>query len=349
MVTEALFKLAMIVCEKSPGGDTTPLAFVPDSDTSILQKTSELDAFIRTEMTRDEIPGLTLALVRDGAVVWKKGYGVASSITRRPLSADTALEGASLGKCVAAYAALTLVQDGRIDLQQPLRSYLDRAFCSNSDRGDRITAWHVMTHTSGLSNDLRERTHEVSFEPGARFSYSGVGFMYLQRAIEAIARLPFDDFVRQTIFDRLAMRSSSYFRGRRASSMSRGHGYGLGFALPWPYAPADQPNAANLLSTSAPDLACFVAELMSPTIVRRELVDQMLSPQHPVSDKVSWGLGIGLYDSEHGRCFWHWGDNLDFESYLLGCPEKNAGVVVMTNSSRGRSITREIASRALGK
>ena len=131
--------------------------------------------------------------------------------------------------------------------------------------------------------------------------------------------------------------------------MSRGHGYVFGFAVPWPYASIDQPNAANLLCTTAPDLAKFVTELMNPTIVDKRLVDQMLSPQQTVGGKVSWGLGVGLHETTSGRCFWHWGDNVDFESYLVGCREQQIGVVVMTNSSRGRLITRELAARALGR
>lgn len=206
-----------------------------------------------------------------------------------------------------------------------------------------------MTHTSGLSNNLLEKAHSVSFEPGSSFSYSGVGYMYLQRVIETITREPFNHFIERTLFDGLDMRSTSYFRSVGESSMSRGHGYVFGFAVPWPFAPIYQPNAANLLCTTVADLGKFVAELMHPTIVNKSLVEEMLSPQRHVGGELSWGFGIALYESTHGRCFWHWGDNLDFESYLLGCPEEQAGVVVMTNSSRGRLVTREVAAKALGR
>ena len=68
---------------------------------------------------------MSVALIRDGGVAWAQGYGVANSITRRPVSAFTPFEGASLGKCVTTYAALALVQEGRLDLRRPLSSYLD--------------------------------------------------------------------------------------------------------------------------------------------------------------------------------------------------------------------------------
>lgn len=348
LLTGIAFLGATYGCEKSPGGETAPIAFTPDAQVGLAQKTAELDSFIHAAMARDDIPGLSTALVRDGKVVWAKGYGVANSITRRAVYADTPFEGASLGKPVTTYAALTLVQEGRLDLHRPLRTYLNNHFVADSTWGNEITAWQVMTHTSGLSNDLLEKTHSVSFEPGLRFSYSGVGYMYLQHVIEAVTLEPFDEFVKRTVFEKLQMRSTSYYRSSGEPSMSRGHGYFLGFVVPWPYAPIDQPNAANLLCTTAPDLAKFAAELMNPTILSKSLVDQMLSPQEPAGGKVSWGLGIALYQTSDGRCFWHWGDNVDFESYLLGCANEKNGIVVMTNSSRGRLLTREIAAKALG-
>jgi CubicO group peptidase (beta-lactamase class C family) len=335
--------------EKSPGGATAPIPFSPNAEISIARKIAELDAFIRTEMERHDITGLSVALISDGKVSWTRGYGVTNSISRRPVRDDTIFEGASLGKCLTTYAALKLVQEGRLDLHKPLSSYLTDQFVANSPWRDQINAWHVMTHTSGLSNDLTESTHAVSFEPGSRFSYSGVGYMYLQQAIEGITRRPFNDFMTQTIFAKLVMGSTSYFRAFGKSHMARGHGYVLGFAMPMPYFPMKQPNAANLLCTTATDLAKFVAELMSPSIVNQNLVDQMLSPQVHMGGDLWWGLGIAVYPAGNSRCFWHWGDNMDFESYLLGCPRERIAVVVMSNSSRGRLITREVAKKALGE
>ncbi len=341
------FVLAMWCCEKAAGGEVAPLPFTPDRETPLLQKISELESLIRAGMTRDNIPGVSVALIRDGETAWKDGYGVANTITRRSMSADTPFEGASLGKCVTTYAALNLAQNGSLELNRPLSTYLEQPFVSDSTFGDAITAWHVMTHTSGLSNDLLEKTHHVSFEPGSRFSYSGVGYMYLQRVIEAITREPFDVFMRRTIFDPLAMRSSSYLRGFGRGSMSRGHGYIFGVAVPWPFAPVEQPNAANLLCTTAADMARFATELMNPTIVDRKLTEQMLAPQVDCDVDHWWGLGIGIARAGDARCFWHWGDNLDFQTYMVGCPTTRTGVVVMTNSSRGRRVTREAANRAL--
>ena len=85
---------------------------------------------------------------------------------------------------------------------------------------------------------------------------------------------------------------------------------------------------------------------MAPTVVSRTLVEQMLTPQVRAENSW-WGLCIGLYRGPQSICSWHWGDNLDFQSYLIGCAHEKTGVVVMTNSSRGLGSARKIAARAL--
>src|SRR5579872_185125 len=336
-------------CHRS--SEIAPLPFTPAPQVPIARKIPELDGFIRAEMAREDVPGLEIALVRDGRVIWSAGYGLANSFTRRGVLADTPFEAASIGKPVTAYAALKLVAEGRLDLRKPLSSYLTTQFLTPSRDRDQITAQHVLTHTSGLSNNIMETAHEIAFQPGTHFRYSGVGFMYLQRAIESITHQPFNDFMTQTVFAQLGMGSTSYFQSFGAGRFARGHLYPLGFAMPMPYGPIAQPNAANLICSTAPDLARFVAELISPRYLDRNLVAQMLSDQMQGrigAEPVSWGLGIGLVHTPRGTCFWQWGSTSDFKSYILGCPDTKMGVAIMTNSSRGRIITREIAAKALG-
>lgn len=293
-----------------------------------------------------KVPGLSIALVHDGKLAWAQGYALANSITHRVATVDTPFEAASIGKCLTAYATLKLVDEGRLDLNQPLSRYLDTQFIEDERYRDKITATMVLTHTGGLSNDLMESHHRGAFEPGSRFSYSGVGFMYLQKVIEEVTRQPFDSFMQRTIFAPLRMSSSSYLRSSSEPQMSRGHFHLAGLAAPMPFFPAVQPNAANLLRSTASDLARFESELMNPTPVGSALVHDMLSQQVHVAGDAWWGPGIGLY-KKGPTCFWHWRDNLDFEAYLIGCPEEKIGVVILTNSSRGLGVAREVAAKAL--
>jgi CubicO group peptidase (beta-lactamase class C family) len=336
----------------SSSQQVAPLPFTPAPGIPMARKIPELDRFIHAEMARDNIPGLALAIVHDNRLFWTAGYGVANSFSRGMVLGDTPFEAASIGNPSTAYAALKLVQNGRLDLHKPLSSYLTKQFVAPSPYRDQITAYHVMTHTSGLSNNLDEWRHEVAFKPGSRFKYSGVGFMYLQRVIESITKQPFNAFMMQTVFAQLGMGSTSYFRSFGDDRLARGHVYLFGFAIPLPFFPVAQPNAANLLCAAAPDLAKFTIELMNPRFLDRNLVSQMLTDQvqgHLGGEPVSWGLGVGTHHTPVGACFWQWGNSGDFESYLLGCPDAKIAVVILTNSSRGGMVAREIAARALGE
>jgi CubicO group peptidase (beta-lactamase class C family) len=333
---------------RDPRREVTPIPFSTHPAISVDRSNAELDRFIRDQMRRTKVPGLSVAVVHAGKLAWAKGYGVANSFTGRLVNTDTPFEAASIGKCLTGYAALILVEKGGLDLKRPLSSYLNEQFISDGQYREQITATTVLTHTSGLSNNLMESHHGVAFEPGSRFSYSGVGFMYIQQVIEAITRRPFGEFMSAMIFAPLDMRSSSYLRVSSGPPMSRGH-YHIGrLAVAMPFFPAVPPNAANLLCSTAPDLARFVCELMNPRLLSPSMVDKMLSPHVHTGGDVWWGLGIGLYKGT-SECFWHWGDNLDFESYLIGCPKEKIGAVVMTNSSRGLDLARKIAAKALAR
>ena len=327
--------------------ETAPVPFILHPEIPLEQRIVRLDRFIGDAMRQAAVPGLSIALVHNGKLAWAKGYGVANSVTGRAVTPETPFEAASLGKVLTAYATLKLVEQERLDLDRPLSSYLSKQFVDDDRYRDQITGKMVLTHTSGLSNNFMESHHHVEFAPGSRFSYSGVGYMYLQRVIEQITGQPFNAFMTATFFTPLGMSSSSYFRSSCESRLSRGHFYIAGFAAPMPFFPLAQPNAANLLCSTATDLARFESELMNPTIVSPRLVKEMLSPQVHVDGDVWWGLGVALYRKGSTSCLWHWGDNMDFQSYMIACPDEKIGDVVMTNSSRGLRVAREIAAKAL--
>lgn len=326
--------------------EVTPIPFSTHPAITVDRNNAELERFIRDQMRRTKVPGVSIAVVHAGKLAWANGYGVANAFTGRVVTSDTPFEAASIGKCLTAYAALMLVEKGDLDLDRPLSDYLNEQFIIDGRYREQVTATTVLTHTSGLSNNLTESWHDVAFEQGSRFSYSGVGFMYLQHVIEAIRHQPFDELMAAMIFAPLDMRSSSYLRSSGPPPMSRGHSHIGGFAVAMPFFPAMHANAANLLRSTAPDLARFECELMHPTLVRSSMVEKMLSPHVHTGGDIWWGLGIGVYRGT-SECFWHWGDNLDFESYLIGCRHEKIGAVVMTNSSRGLELARKIAAKAL--
>jgi CubicO group peptidase (beta-lactamase class C family) len=155
------------------------------------------------------VPGLALAVVNEGRV-WRRGFGRAIEDPARPVSEETVFEAASLGKPIFAYAVLRLADAGRFDLDRPLYDYhpIPEA---NNPRMRRVTARHVLSHTTGLLNWRKEPGPlQPRTDPGKEFSYSGEGFFYLQRVIEAVVDKPFARFMREAVLDPLGMTQSSY-------------------------------------------------------------------------------------------------------------------------------------------
>jgi len=155
------------------------------------------------------VPGLALGVV-DGSRTWSRGFGKAVEDPAEDASSDTVFEGASLGKPLFAYGVLRLVDAKAFDLDRPLYEYLPIPEAS-ADRMRKVTARHVLSHTTGLPN-WRQQPGPLApaTEPGKKFSYSGEAYFYLQRVIETVTDKPFDRFMRQEVLDPLGMKQSSY-------------------------------------------------------------------------------------------------------------------------------------------
>jgi CubicO group peptidase (beta-lactamase class C family) len=155
------------------------------------------------------VPGLALGVV-EGTRVWTRGFGRAIEDPAEDASAETLFEGASLGKPLFAYGVLQLVDAKALDLDRPLYQYLPIPE-ANGDRMRRVTARHVLSHTTGLSNWRQQPGNlEPQTEPGSKFSYSGEAYFYLQRVVETITGKAFDRFMREQVLDPLDMKQSSY-------------------------------------------------------------------------------------------------------------------------------------------
>jgi len=167
---------------------------------------ADLEDYIPDYMQAKNIPGVAIALIRDGETVWTQGFGVANSITRVPVAPDTAFEVASNSKVVSAYIALRLVDRGILSLDEPLNAYLPEPWLPPSEYRDTIALRHVLSHSSGIGQIGRESL----FAPGRGYYYSPSGFLYMQAVIEQVTGRSLEDIARDMVFVPLGMTSSSY-------------------------------------------------------------------------------------------------------------------------------------------
>lgn len=145
---------------------------------------ADLEKQIPQLMEEALVPGLSLAIIQDGKLFWRRGFGVKDAASKNPVDNDTVFEAASTSKPVFAYAVMKLCEKGVMDLDTPLTKYTSERFLHGDPRLDLITARHVLSHTSGFPNfRSKEEPLAIHFTPGEKWSYSGEGYSYLQSVV----------------------------------------------------------------------------------------------------------------------------------------------------------------------
>jgi CubicO group peptidase (beta-lactamase class C family) len=303
------------------------------------------------------IPGLSLAVIADGKLIYHQTFGVIHAETKDKVNANTVFEAASLSKPVFAYICLKLVDAGLLELDKPLYQYLPYADIERDARYRKITARMVLSHTTGFPNWRNDDSLRINFEPGQKFSYSGEGYVYLQKVVEKLSGLTLNELATEQVFRPLGMANTSFvWREGYNHTMASPHNQ---FGEPMTKRKPDQANAASSLHTTALDYARFMTALLNGTGLKKKSLASMLTsqvevpqdrqkPDGPVSSAVSWGLGVGLQQTKQGRSFWHWGDNYAFKCYAVAYPDQKLGVVYFTNSYNGLSIAKAVLARTIG-
>ncbi len=302
-----------------------------------------LEQCLRSLTAAGDVTGAALAVVRDGGIDIATA-GVKDVDTLQPVRDDTLFDVASLSKPMVAYAVLQLVDQRVLDLDEPLAG-MWRPPVADDAAAARITARHVLTHTCGLQNLRGKEPLRMFFEPGAWFSYSSVGFAYLQSAIESRTRERLETLMQRLVFAPLGMASSSFeWQPRFDSVAAQPHEEGRRLAKHHPLVAS----ASYSLQTTAGDYACFVAavlrgERLAPWTQRSWLMAQVQVPKGAVIHLAStppevdagigWGLGWGV---EPGAgTFFQWGKMEGVRAFVMGSVAQQTAVVMLTNSNRG--------------
>jgi CubicO group peptidase (beta-lactamase class C family) len=321
-----------------------------------------LQKIIPQLMKEGEVPGLSIVLIRDAKVFWHQSFGVSNADTKERINDNTVFEAASLSKPVFAYAALKLVDSGVLELDKPLATYLPEAYVQNDERINLITARMVLDHTTGFQNEATPgRPLKIYFTPGEKFSYSGEGFLYLQKVVERITGEPLDSFMKSAVFEPLGMTSSSFIWQTKYKTL-KANGHKPSGAVAQKRRPTVARSYSGLHTTSL-DYAKFVIAVINGTGLKKEPAEQMVKGQvrldetcfscierssGSLSQTLSWGLGWGLERTQIGDAIWHWGDNnSEFQNFVMAYPKEKTGIVIFTNSGNGISITPAIVAQAL--
>ena len=335
------------------------LTFVLTAAPAAAQDAESLAAHMDAALTdvlasHPNVPGFAAAIIKDGVVIWSGGYGVADIESGASVTADTPFAAASIAKVVTAYAILGLADEGVIDLDAPVNSYLTRWQVPVLGRNDpdEVTIRRILSHTAGLSAEgyagfspdheiptleqfldgIAGEPVRVIISPGRRFMYSGGGYTVLQLLIEELTGESYADYMQQTVLEPLGMEHSSFewFHDLGAATQ-----YDVNGSVFPGVTHVDQ--AAGGLYTSANDLATFFAALLHD-----DRAAAIFTPNEH-TDPDPYGFGVYVDQTESGETMiWHDGLGRGMHAIFTLFPEHDEGVVVLTNSPAGNAVVDEV-------
>jgi CubicO group peptidase (beta-lactamase class C family) len=342
----------------------------PAAPTRGLRDRAELEAFLDGVMAanlRDKhVAGATVAVVKDGAVFFAKGYGWSDAARRTPVSAERSLfRIGSISKLFTWTAVMQLVEQGKLDLDADVNRYLD--FKIPATYPQPITLRHIMTHTPGFEEDGRDLFTEDSTRmipmgrwlathmparvrpPGTYSSYSNYATALAGYVVQRVSGLSFDDYVEQRILQPLGMTQTTTRQplpARFRADMSGGYSWGDGQYKSHKYEIVNGAAPAGSIASSATDMARFMLAHLGGGALdgRRILAESTTARMHARAfghDPRLPGFALGFYEkSSHGlHIIGHGGDTRWFHSDLALVPSERLGVFVSYNTSTGGELS----------
>ena len=341
-----------------------------------------LDKTIERLTKAANVQGIGVSVFNNGKTVYKKTFGYRRLDTREPLQTGTNIYGASLSKAVFAVLVMKLVEEGVLDLDKPLQSYLDKPIYEYTPvtkwhdhyedlRGDtvyrKITARMCLSHTAGFPNwrwDESDQKLRVKFAPGSRYGYSGEGLVYLQVVLERLTGKSLEVLMQEKVFGPLGMQHSAY-SWKPAFEQNYAWGHNTEGKI-YEKDKDNEPRSASTLETTLDDYTLFTEGVLQHRILQPASTRVMFTPQvriHSVQQhgplrlkdstlndgiQLSSGLGWLLLQSPYGFGAFKEGHGNGFQHYSILFPEKSTGIVIVTNSDNGESIFKELLEASIG-
>ncbi len=334
-----------------------------------------LDAEAARLMAAGKVPGLAYAVIEHGKVAHVSAQGWRNVDKKLPLTTDTVMYAASISKAAFAQYVLMLVDDGKLDLDTPIKAYLPKplpeypryADLAGDPRWETITPRRLLTHTSGLADQrFYDPDNKLRFnlEPGTRYAYSGEGINLLQFVIEQGLGLNVGDEMQRRIFAPLGMtRSSMIWRDDFAGNLADGYKADGSFEE---HDARGSVKAAGSLDTSIHDLAQLTAAMVSGWGLSPKARAERTRPSFPIVSKTQFppflivdnsdnariglaaGLGVVVFDGPQGHAFYKGGHN-DITDNQMICVERGERCLLMlSNSGVGARIFPPLLKAALG-
>jgi len=296
-------------------------------------------------------PGASLAVIKKGEVIYKKGYGSANLEYDVPITPSTVFHVASVSKQFTAFAVAMLAQQGKLSLDDDIRRHLPEV----PDFGKTITIWHLIHHISGMRDqwellavagwrldDVITKEHilkmvknqkELNFEPGEQYLYCNTGFTLLAEIVARVTGKSFREWTKKNIFEPLNMSDTQFYDDHERIVKNRAYSYvpvkDDGFKK-------RRLNYANVgatsLFTTAEDMAKWVKNFDDGRVGGTDVIEQM-HEQGVLNNgkKISYAFGLVIGEHKGLKTVSHSGGDAGYRSHVVRFPEQEFAVVVLSN------------------
>ena len=319
-----------------------------------------------------DIPGVSVAVVKNGEIVFKKGYGMANLEYEIPITPQTIFHIASVSKQFTAFAIYLLQREGKISLEDDIRKYIPEVPVFEKP----ITIKHLCYHTSGLKDQwalltlagwrmddvittehilkLVSQQKELNFPTGTQFKYSNTGYTLLAEIVRRVSGQTFAEFTAKNIFQPLGMKSTQFYDDYEKVIKNRAYSYALENGN-YKKKKLNYSNVgATSLFTTVEDLAKWTKNFENPIVGDVELIETFNEPAkldngNPAILTISDGENVyhakgQFFKNYRGLMLYnHTGRDAGFRAYLVRFPEKKFSVIVLSNESDFDSFWKGLA------
>jgi CubicO group peptidase (beta-lactamase class C family) len=335
---------------------------------SIKKTLDELDSILIEAINEHKLPGLALGVIQDGELVCTKSFGFADLERKIPVTPETVFRIGSISKTFTAAGIMQLWEQGKLDLDDPVNSYLkDYKVLHKDPQAPPVTFRHMLTHTSGIGEmrslmdivkpvgglSAKPEDPEVSLGeyyqgllrpevlPGEKWAYANHAFATLGQLVEDISGQPLGEYAIEHIFEPLGMHKSDFLLTDRVrQDLSNAYEFKKGRYKPVKFLRIEVAGAGSIFST-VNDMAKYVAALMNKganqygRYVKPETFEVMTTPQLDVDPRLNMNIGLYFVLTKFGdhRIIWHNGGWPGFVSSMWVAPDDKLGIVVFTNTT----------------
>jgi CubicO group peptidase (beta-lactamase class C family) len=332
-----------------------PLLILAQADPNTKLK-EDLDRYLREVIKKIDIPGLTIAITKDGEVSYSAAFGVRNIDTEEPMKVDYLFHMASVSKPFVATAIMQLVEQGKMDLDARVTDYLPY-FELKDERYKTITIQQMLNHTSGMPDVqdyewdkpqtdegaaeryVRSLTGETMlFDPGAGWRYSNMAFDAMGDVIAKVSGMSFEAYVKQHILDPLGMTHSTFLYPETPQSLrTTPHVWKVGPIVSevYPYnrrhAPSSTLNSSVLEMTRWAMANLNHGALDGKRILQEESYDLLWQPSHQLEGEPPVGLSWFLGTYRDAKIVAHGGGDTGYRSNITLLPDQNTGLIIASN------------------